>query len=183
MENLVKIHDLTFRPIISAQSIDQAIAKAAEKINAEYGDSEQPPLVLGVLNGSFMFLSDLIRKFTFRCEVSFVKLASYEGCSSTGTIRELIGLNGSIEGRDVIVVEDIVDSGRSITHMYETLRERKAGSIKVCTLLFKPAAYKGDEVIDYPVIEVGNEFLVGYGLDYNQGGRELADIYVVCEAE
>ncbi len=181
MENKVKIHDLTFRPLIDAKQIDEAITRVAEQVNAQYGDMERPPLVLGVLNGSFMFLSDLIRKFTFRCEVSFVKLASYEGCSSTGTIRELIGLNDSIEGRDIIVVEDIVDSGRSIAHMYETLRGLNVGSIRVCTLLFKPAAYKGVEVIDYPAIKVGNEFLVGYGLDYDQEGRELPDIFVVCD--
>ncbi len=181
MDNLVKIHDLTFRPLIDAKSIDEAVTRVAEKINAQYSDSTQIPLILGVLNGSFMFLSDLARKLTFRCEVSFVKLASYEGCSSTGTIRELIGLNGSIEGRDIIIVEDIVDSGRSITHTCETLRRHNVGSIRVCTLLFKPAAYKGVEVIDYPAIEVGNEFLIGYGLDYDQHGRELADIFVVCD--
>lgn len=181
MENIVTINDLRFRPLISAQQIDEAVTKVATQINEEYGDAEQPPLVLGVLNGSFMFLSDLLRKFTFRCEVSFVKLASYDGCNSTGQIKELIGLNGSIEGRDVIVVEDIVDSGRSIVHTLETLRARGAGSVRVCTLLFKPAAYKEQETIDYSAIEVGNEFLIGYGLDYDQEGRELADIYVVCD--
>ncbi|MFR9620442.1 MAG: hypoxanthine phosphoribosyltransferase [Rikenellaceae bacterium] len=181
MDNRVKIHNLTFRPLIDAQQIDEAVSRVAEKINTDYATTQQPPLVLGVLNGSFIFLSDLIRKFTFRCEVSFVKLASYEGCNSTGQIKELIGLSDSIEGRDIIIVEDIVDSGRSIAHMLNTLRGKGAGSIRVCTLLFKPAAYKESEVIDYPAIEVGNEFLVGYGLDYDQGGRELADIYVICD--
>ncbi len=181
MENIVTINDLRFRPLISAQQIDEAVTKVATQINEEYGDAEQPPLVLGVLNGSFMFLSDLIRKFSFRCEVNFVKLSSYEGCNSTGKVRELIGLNGTIEGRDIIVVEDIVDSGVSIMHTVEMVGEAKPRSIKVCTLLYKPAAYKGNIAIDYPAITVGNEFLVGYGLDYNQGGRELSDIYVVCD--
>ncbi len=177
MEKRIKLHDREFRVMISAEKIEEAISNIAEKINRDYADVECP-ILLGVLNGSFVFLADLARKLDFTCEVSFVKLASYEGCSSTGKVQELIGLNNSIEGRNVIVVEDIVDSGRSIAYTLQTLRAKKAASVKVATLFFKPNAYKESETIDYIALEIGNEFIVGYGLDYDQLGRELKDIYV-----
>lgn len=177
MEKIVKLHDREFHVMITAEKIEQAIDRIAEKINQDYVGVERP-ILLGVLNGSFIFLADLARKLNFRCEVSFVKLASYDGCSSTGKVQELIGLNNSIEGRNVIIVEDIVDSGRSIKYMLQTLRAKKVASVKVATLFFKPKAYKENETIDYPAMEIGNEFIVGYGLDYDQLGRELKDIYV-----
>ncbi|MFI3248277.1 MAG: hypoxanthine phosphoribosyltransferase [Rikenellaceae bacterium] len=177
MEKRIKLHDREFKVMIPAARIEEAISNIAEKINSDYADTEYPVL-LGVLNGSFVFLADLARKLNFQCEVSFVKLASYEGCSSTGKVSELLGLNLSVEGRHVIVVEDIVDSGRSIAYTLETLRARKVASVRVATLFFKPNAYKESEVIDYPAMEIGNEFIVGYGLDYDQLGRELKDIYV-----
>ncbi len=134
---------------------------------------------MGVLNGSFMFLSDLIKKIEFNSELSFVKISSYEGTSSTGQIRSLIGLNGSIEGRHVIIVEDIVDTGESIAHMIADLESRKPASVEVCTLFFKPASYSKQYPIRYRALEIGNEFIVGYGLDYDQLGRNLKDVYVV----
>ena len=139
-------------------------------------------MFVGVLNGSFMFMSDLIKKIEFNNELSFVKLASYEGTCSTGCVKSLIGLNNSIEGRHVIIVEDIVDTGESIEHMI-----RRAGSriiprvIEVCTLFFKPGSYRKQLPIKYRAMEIGNEFIVGYGLDYDQLGRSLKDIYVVTE--
>ena len=178
MEKTVKLHDKTFRVMIPAEKIDQAVTAVAERINNDYADKDTP-LFVGVLNGSFRFLSDLIKKIEFNSELSFVKISSYEGTSSTGQIRSLIGLNGSIEGRHVIIVEDIVDTGESIAHMIADLESRKPASVEVCTLFFKPASYAKQYPIRYRALEIGNEFIVGYGLDYDQLGRNLKDVYVV----
>lgn len=178
MEKTVKLHDKTFRVMIPAEKIDQAVTAVAERINNDYADKDTP-LFVGVLNGSFMFLSDLIKKIEFNSELSFVKISSYEGTSSTGQIRSLIGLNGSIEGRHVIIVEDIVDTGESIAHMIADLESRKPASVEVCTLFFNPASYSKQYPIRYRALEIGNEFIVGYGLDYDQLGRNLKDVYVV----
>ena len=178
MEKTVKLHDKTFRVMIPAEKIDQAVTAVAERINNDYADKDTP-LFVGVLNGSFMFLSDLIKKIEFNSELSFVKISSYEGTSSTGQIRSLIGLNGSFEGRHVIIVEDIVDTGESIAHMIADLESRKPASVEVCTLFFKPASYSKQYPIRYRALEIGNEFIVGYGLDYDQLGRNLKDVYVV----
>ena len=178
MEKTVKLHDKTFREMTPAEKIDQAVTAVAERINNDYADKDTP-LFVGVLNGSFMFLSDLIKKIEFNSELSFVKISSYEGTSSTGQIRSLIGLNGSIEGRHVIIVEDIVDTGESIAHMIADLESRKPASVEVCTLFFKPASYSKQYPIRYRALEIGNEFIVGYGLDYDQLGRNLKDVYVV----
>lgn len=178
MEKTVKLHDRTFRVMSPAERIDQAVQAVADDINRDYRHIDTP-LFVGVLNGSFMFMSDLIKKIEFTSELSFVKLASYDGQQSTGKVRNLIGLNNDIEGRHIIIVEDIVDSGNSIAHMIEMLRQRNPASIEVCTLFFKPAAYKRDINIRYRAMDIGNEFIVGYGLDYDQLGRNLKDIYVV----
>ena len=178
MEKTVKLHDKTFRVMIPAEQIDRAVQAVAEAINRDYADIDTP-LFVGVLNGSFMFLSDLIKKIDFTSELSFVKLASYDGEQSTGKVRSLIGLNNSLEGRHIIIVEDIVDTGNSIAHMIEELRQRNPASVEVCTLFFKPAAYKRPYPVKYRAMDIGNEFIVGYGLDYNQLGRNLKDIYVV----
>lgn len=178
MEQTIKIKDLKFKVMIPASEIDEAVSRVANQINEDYKDVETP-IFLGVLNGSFMFMSDLMKKIDFTCELSFVKMASYEGTESTGKIRNLIGVNNSLEGRDVIIVEDIVDSGNSIEHLTALLAEHKPKSVKICTLFFKPKAYQKQIPIDYPAMEIGNEFIVGYGLDYDQLGRNLKDIYVV----
>ena len=180
MEDVVKLHDKRFRVMIPAAKIDEAVAAVAERINNDYKDKETP-LFVGVLNGSFMFMSDLIKKIEFNSELSFVKLASYEGTCTTGDVKCLIGLNHSIEGRHVIIVEDIVDTGESIEHMVRELETMRPASIAVCTLFFKPGSYRKQIPIAYKAMEIGNEFIVGYGLDYDQLGRNLKDIYVVTE--
>lgn len=180
MEKLIKLHDRTFRVMIPAEQIDRAVEALAQRINDDYRD-KPTPLFVGVLNGSFMFLSDLIKKIDFNNELSFVKLASYEGTSSTGCVKSLIGLTGSIEGRHVIIVEDIVDTGESIEHMMCELQAQNPASLEVCTLFFKPASYGKQLPIRYRAMEIGNEFIVGYGLDYDQLGRSLKDVYVVVE--
>lgn len=180
MPETIKLHDRTFRVMIPAEKIDEAVSAVAARINADYADKETP-LFVGVLNGSFMFMSDLIKKIEFQNELSFVKLASYAGTESTGEVKTLLGLNGSIEGRHVIVVEDIVDTGGSIEQMIRDLEARRPASVAVCTLFFKPASYRKPYPIRYRAMEIGNEFIVGYGLDYDQLGRSLKDIYVVTE--
>ena len=180
MKEIIKLHDRTFKVMIPAEEIDRAVAAVAERINQDYAECETP-IFLGVLNGSFMFFSDLIKKMDFNNEISFVKLASYVGTSSTGEVQQLIGLSGSIEGRHIIIVEDIVDTGESINHMYNLLKEQNPASVEVCTLFFKPNSYSREVPIKYRAMEIGNEFIVGYGLDYDQLGRSLKDIYVVTE--
>ena len=180
MDKVIKLHDRKFRVMIPAAKIDEAVTAVAQRINADYADKDTP-LFVGVLNGSFMFMSDLIKKIEFNSELSFVKLASYEGTQTTGDVKCLIGLNQSLEGRHVIIVEDIVDTGESIERMVRDLEKRHPASIAVCTLFFKPGSYRKQIPIDYRAMEIGNEFIVGYGLDYNQLGRNLKDIYVVTE--
>ena len=177
-KNRVTLYDRTFEVMIPAEQIDSAVAKVAEQINADYADREAP-LFLGVLNGSFMFMSDLMKKVDFNCELSFVKLASYVGTSTTGKVQELIGLKNNIEGRHVIVVEDIVDTGESIEHLMRSLSGHNPASVEVATLFFKPNSYSKQIPIKYKALEIGNEFIVGYGLDYDQLGRNLKDVYVV----
>ncbi|MEG1611728.1 MAG: hypoxanthine phosphoribosyltransferase [Alistipes sp.] len=180
MEEIIKLHDRHFKVMIPAAKIDEAVSAVADRINIDYADKELP-IFLGVLNGSFMFMSDLIKKIDFNCELSFVKLSSYSGTCSTGHVRNLIGLNGSIEGRHVIIVEDIVDTGESIDHMMRELEGHKPASVDVCTLFFKPTSYGKTLPIRYRAMEIGNEFIVGYGLDYGQLGRNLKDVYVVTD--
>ena len=180
MEHTIKLHDRHFRVMIPAAEIDKAVAAVAARINEDYKDKETP-LFVGVLNGSFMFMSDLIKKIEFNSELSFVKLASYEGTATTGDVKCLIGLNNSLEGRHVIIVEDIVDTGVSIERMVRDLERLRPASIAVCTLFFKPNSYRKQIPIEYKALEIGNVFIVGYGLDYDQLGRNLKDIYVVTD--
>ena len=173
----IKIKDLSFKPYISEQELQQLIKNVAQKINHEY--KGKSPLFLGVLNGSFMFMGDLMKSIDLECLVSFVKLASYEGTESKGTVNQLIGLNESLEGRDVIIVEDIVDTGNTLEKLYQIIEEKNPKSLKIATLLYKPEAYKKDFNIDFVAKEIPNNFVVGYGLDYDGYGRNLSSIYVL----
>ena len=176
----VKLHDKTFRVMIPAEQLDAAIDRIAARINADYADRDTP-LFLGVLNGAFMFMSELMKKIEFNCELSFVKLASYAGTSSSGKVSELIGLKNNIEGKHVVIVEDIVDTGESMEHLLRSLSGHRPASIEIATLFFKPGAYGKDFPIKYRAMEIGNEFIVGFGLDYDELGRNLKDIYVVTD--
>ena len=165
--------------MIPAEDIDKAVSRIADKLNEQFAG--HTPIFLGVLSGSFLFLSDLVRKVAFHNQVAFVKLSSYEGTSSTGNVKMKLGVDFDIEGRDVIIVEDIVETGHSMNHLLAYLRDKKPASIAICTLFFKPEKFLYDYPIDYKVFSIGNEFIVGYGLDYNQLGRNLKDIYVIDE--
>lgn len=180
MKEVIQLHDRKFRVMIPAEKIDEAVSAVARRINDDYADKETP-IFLGILNGSFMFMSDLIKKIEFNNELSFVKLASYEGDRSTGKVKTLIGLNNSLRGRHIIIVEDIVETGGSIEAMIQDLARYEPASVEVCTLFFKPACYNKPYPIKYRALEIGNEFIVGYGLDYDQLGRSLKHIYVVTE--
>ena len=176
----IRLHVKTFRLSIPHDRLVGAIGEVAQRINRDYARRECP-LFLGVLNGSFMYMAELLQHIDFTCEVSFVKLASYNGTSSTGAVQELIGLTNNLRGRHIIIVEDIVDTGESIEHMIGELKSHNPASIEVCTLFFKPDSYRKQLPIKYRAMEIGNEFIVGYGLDYDQLGRSLKDIYVVTE--
>lgn len=176
----VTLGDKTFELSIPYEKLNDAIEAVAERINEDYAQKETP-LFLGVLNGAFMFISELLQKIEFACEVSFVKLSSYQGTSSTGTVTELIGLKDNIKGRHIIIVEDIVDTGESVSHLMNSLVGHQPASIEIATMLFKPNAYLKEFTIKYPAMKIPNDFIVGFGLDYNQLGRNLRDIYKIVE--
>ncbi|PLX05170.1 MAG: hypoxanthine phosphoribosyltransferase [Marinilabiliales bacterium] len=177
--NVIKVHDKLFRPFIPFEKIEEQVKRMAWEINKDL--EGQVPLFLSVLNGSFMFAADLLKNITLDCEISFVKLASYSGTESTQLVRQLIGFDEDIYGRTVVVVEDIVDSGLTMERVLEQLKDMGAHEIKVATLMFKPDAFKGDYDIHYKGFDIGNEFIIGYGLDYNRQGRNLKDIYIIEE--
>ena len=141
------------------------------------------PLLLEVLNGSFIFAADLMREMDIPCEISFVKLASYQGTTSTGTIKEVLGINEDLAGRTVIIVEDIVESGLTMQRMIESLGTRNPASVHICTLLLKPERLKVPLNIEYVAFSIPNDFILGYGLDYDQQGRQLKDIYTLVEEQ
>lgn len=171
----VQIHDKTFKSFIPEENLLDRIGQLAKEINACYKGEEI--VLVAVLNGSFMFASDLIKKLEGKVQISFVKLSSYSGTKSIGQVNELIGLNEDIEGKQVIVLEDIVDTGLTIEKLLILLNQKNPKSIEVCTLLFKPDAFKGRENPRFIGFEIENKFVVGYGLDYNELGRNLNSIY------
>lgn len=178
-DNIIRVKDKTFAVTISESEIKAQIKRVADEINRDYAGRE--PVFLAVLNGSFVFAADLLREVDLPCEISFVKLASYEGTNSTGTIREVIGLNLDITGRPVIIVEDIVDTGLTMAHMLETLKRQNPASIDICTLLFKPSKLQVKLDIRYCCKEIPDDFVVGYGLDYDGFGRNTKDIYTIIQ--
>lgn len=177
--SIVQIKDKRFKTFISEDEIQQRVKAVADRISHDMEGKK--PLLLAVLNGSFVFAADLMRHITIPCEISFVKLASYEGTVSTGKVVEVMGLNEDITGRDVIIVEDIVDTGKTMERMLDTLGTRNPNSLHICTLLLKPEKLKIPLNIEYAAMEIPNDFIVGYGLDYDQEGRNLRDIYTLVE--
>lgn len=175
----VNLHGKDFQPFITNDQILSAIDKVAEQITADL--KNETPVILGVLNGSFVFMTDLVQRLNFNCEVSFVKLASYEGTQSTGVIRQLIGVNEDLKGRSVVVVEDIVDTGNTVEKLLEELEKIGPKEVKIATLLYKPEAFTKSYGLDYVAIEIPNDFVVGYGLDFDGLGRNLSDIYKIVE--
>jgi hypoxanthine phosphoribosyltransferase len=174
MDN-VTLHGKSFRKFISSEKIQERISQLAEKIKSEMNGSE--PVFIPVLNGAFFFSSDLIRMTGIHCSISFVRVSSYTGTASSGTIKSILGINSEIEGKKIILVEDIVDSGETLIYLLNECAKHNPAEIKVASLLLKPTALKHDVNIDYLGFEVPHDFLVGYGLDYDGLGRNLNDIY------
>ncbi len=177
--SIVKIKDKTFETSISEEEIKQRVKELAQRLSKDLEGKN--PLMLAVLNGSFIFAADLMREMTIPCEISFVKLASYQGTTSTGKIKEVIGINEDLSGRTIVIVEDIVESGKTMKRMVETLGTRNPASIHICSLFVKPEKLEVDLDIEYAAFSIPNAFIVGYGLDYDQQGRHLKDIYSLKE--
>lgn len=175
----IKIKDRKFAVSIPEEKILAEVERLATQLSRDLEGKN--PLFLCVLNGSFMFAADLFRRITIPAEISFVKLASYEGTSSTGVIKEVIGLSENITGRTIVIVEDIVDTGCTMQKLLENLGTRAPESIHVCTLLLKPEKLKVELDVQYVALEIPNDFIVGYGLDYDGYGRNLKDIYTVVD--
>ena len=169
--SIIRIKDKTFKTSITEAEIKERVKAVAQQISKDM--EGKTPLFLGVLNGSFIFAADLMREMTIPCEISFVKLASYQGTTSTGKIHEVLGINENLSGRTVIIVEDIVESGQTMKRMIESLGTRNPSSVHICTLFFKPDKLQEELTLDYVAFRIPDDFIVGYGLDYDQRYRNL----------
>lgn len=176
---MIQLHDKQFVPFISAQEIDFAIAEMAHHVEADFAD--EVPIFVGVLNGAFMVVADFMKHYSHPCEVSFIKMASYEGTQSTNEVKQLIGLNQDLTGRSVVIIEDIIDTGNTIEELKSLFKQQNVKHFKIATLFFKPEAYKKDIKIDYVGIRIPNKFIVGYGLDYDGLGRNLPEVYQLAD--
>ena len=177
--SLIRVHDKTFEPYLTAKEIDAAINKMAEQINRDYQGKK--PLFIDILSGAFMFASDLFKKLTIDAEICFIKLASYKGTKSTGHVITAIGLDVDLIHRHLIVVEDIVDTGKTLDKFLPQLSNQQPSSIKICALLHKPEATVFPIPIDYLGFTIPNKFVVGFGLDYDGLGRNIPEIYKLSE--
>lgn len=177
----VTLNDKTFRKFIPYEKLETAIDAVAVQINKDFEGCTDVPILLCVLNGSIMYMAELMKRLEFNCQIVSTKLTSYVGTETTGKVKQAMGLTADITGRRVIVVEDIVDSGNTIVELKRILAEKGAAESKICTLLLKPDSYKKDVKIDYAAMEIPNDFIVGFGLDYDELGRNFKDIYVLDE--
>lgn len=173
----IKLDDLFFKPFKTAKEIDLAVTEMAHDIASDLGD--EIPVFVGILNGSFMFVSDFVKKYPKPCEVTFIKLASYEGVKSSEDIQRLIGLTQDLTNRTVVVLEDIIDSGNTLNEVHRIFKNENVKHLLIASLFFKPEAYKKDFKIHYTGMTISNEFIVGYGLDYNGLGRDLPEVYQI----
>ncbi|MGB5419078.1 adenylate kinase [Algibacter sp.] len=178
---MIKLHDKYFKPFVSAKEIDEALQRLVDEIAEDVGD--EIPVFIGILNGSFMLTSDFVKKYPKPCEVTFIKLASYEGLKSSEDIQRLIGLTQDLTGRTVIILEDIIDTGKTLHEVHRIFKNEKVKSLKIATLFYKPEAYKKDFKLHYVGIEIPNKFIVGYGLDYDGLGRDLPEVYQLKETQ
>jgi hypoxanthine phosphoribosyltransferase len=175
----IKIHDKTFAPFIDHATIQDSVKVLGEKLMVDYQD--KTPLFIGVLNGAFMFSADLMKVYKGNADIGFIRLSSYYGTASTGQVKSILGLDMEVEGRHIIILEDIIDTGFTIEFLTRELNKKNPESIRVATLLLKPMALRANIRPDYVGIEIPNDFIVGYGLDYNGLGRNLTDIYKIVE--
>lgn len=175
----IQVKDREFEVFLKEEDIQKEIKRVAAEINRDYVGKE--PLFLCILNGSFMFAADLLKDVKVPCNVSFVKVSSYQGTDTTGKVKELMGLQEDVEGRHIIIVEDIVDTGYTMRDVLDSLAEKKAASVQVCALLCKPDKLKVDINLKYLAMNIPNGFIVGYGLDYDGFGRNSRDIYKIVK--
>jgi len=173
----IRILDRNFREFLTEKEVKEMIDELARQMNKDLAGKDV--VFLGILNGAFLFAADLFRRIELEARISFVKLASYEGIGTSGTIKELIGWNEDIKNKSVVIVEDIVDTGNTLERIVDELVIRKASEIKIAAMLFKPAAYKKNIPLDYVGFEIPNDFVVGYGLDYDGYGRNLPSVYTL----
>ncbi|WP_082332001.1 adenylate kinase [Mangrovimonas xylaniphaga] len=172
---MIKLHDLYFKPFVSEQELEGTVQRMVDQISEDLKD--EVPVFVGILNGSFMFVSDFVKKYPKPCEVTFIKLASYEGLKSSEDIQRLIGLTQDLSGRTVVILEDIIDSGRTLAEVHRIFKNENVKKLIIATLFFKPEAYKRDFKLHYVGLEIPDKFIVGYGLDYDGLGRDLPTIY------
>jgi hypoxanthine phosphoribosyltransferase len=175
----VRLHDKDFELFIPESEVNAAVDRLAGELRAKYNGKR--PLFIGVLNGAFFFAAELVKRLDIECEITFVKVASYHGTRSTGKVTELIGLNERIEGRHVVVLEDIVDTGNTVRHIMDALNEHHPASVSIAALLFKPDAYTQDIPIEHVAVRIPNAFVVGSGLDHDGLGRNLPGIYQIIK--
>lgn len=173
----MRIKDRDFKTFIGEAELDAIVRRLAAEVSRDYAEGSL--VACPVLTGAYMFAADLLRRLTVPCEVRFVKYSSYEGMSTTGTVSCQLPFPASVEGRDVLIVEDVIDSGISMRHLLDEVWRQKPRSVKICALFYKPEAFKGDYKVDYVGREIGNEFIVGYGMDYDEQGRTLPEVMVV----
>jgi len=181
INTMIQVHDLHFKPYLSAEQIQAKVHQLGAEISQDYKGKQ--PLFISILNGAFIFAADLVRACELDCEVAFTQLSSYSGTSSTGKVELKIPLTKGVEGRDIIIVEDIIDTGKTLHFFMEYLQSLKPASITLAALLVKPTAIEYPVKVNYAGFEIPNKFVVGYGLDYNELGRNLADIYQLASAE
>lgn len=181
MNNIIKVLDKEFEILFDKETISKCVKRVADEISYDFKGQDKNVIFLCIMNGSFMFASDLLKECKLDSKISFLKVTSYIGDQSTGMVKNLIGLNEDIKGKSIIIVEDIVDSGNTIEALLNILRRHEPKEIKTATLVFKPSAYKKPIKIDYIGLESPNDFLVGYGLDYDGYGRAYPSIYKVVE--
>ena len=172
---MLQIHDKTFEIFIGKEEIQAEVKSLANQINIDYSGKEV--VFVAILNGAFMFAADLMKKVNLPCEISFIKVSSYHGTHTTGRVDEVIGLNTIIAGKHVVLIEDIVDTGITMDKVYTLLNVEKPASIEIVSLLYKPEAFKGKHVPKYVGFSIPNKFVLGYGLDYNEHGRNTEDLY------
>ena len=174
----ITLHDKKFKPYLPAAELTAAVEKLAGRLNADYAGRR--PLFVVVLTGAFMFASDLLRHITEPCEIGFIRVASYEGLNSSGLVREVLGLREEIAGRHIIIVEDIVDTGTTMHYLLPLLQAKGPASVEIATLFFKPGSLRHDLTLNYVALRIPNDFVVGYGLDYDGLGRNLPHVYVAA---
>ena len=181
MKDRIELHGKFFKPFMSNAQVEKIIDGVAEKLNRDFASGDEVPMFLCVLNGAIMFTAAVMKRVHFNAELVSIKMSSYQGTTSTGTVLVPLGLTGSVKGRTVIVFEDIVDTGNTIIALKELLLSKGARDVRICTLLMKPEVYNKPEKLDYVGAEIPNAFIVGYGLDYDELGRNYDKIYVLDE--